>query len=66
MVDAVREAPRILLQVRGREKSAEKRVARGGEERFDSLLTLASFFRRESERGLGVVALLSLSLSLAF
>ena len=30
VVDAVREAPRILLQVKGREKSAGKRGARGG------------------------------------
>ena len=54
MVDAVREAPRILLQVKGREKSAEKRVARGKKRRetkeFDSLLF---FVEQQEESGEG-------------
>ena len=44
MVDAVREAPRILLQVKERERSAEKRVARGCGEGHEDLTLSTLFF----------------------
>ena len=42
VVDAVRDAPRILLQVEGREKSAGKRGARGRQE--ENSLSCSSCF----------------------
>lgn len=51
MVDTVREAPRILLQVKGREKSAGKRVARGSKNNFFRKKSL-----QEMKNGKGVLA----------